>query len=105
MPDMLVGQTPRPAVVSLQLKSENGVRSDLRLRSDRLRSQHLGTFGGHFLAAACGAGRGGGGAARGGGAAAIRGGGGAGLAICAAGRGGGSGGPARRGGSARCGCR
>jgi len=69
MPDMLVGQTPRPAVVSLQLKSENGVRSDRRLRSDRLRSQHLGTFGGHFLAAAGGAGRGGGGAARGGGGA------------------------------------
>src|SRR5882724_7433208 len=107
------GQTPK-----------NDSRSDRRQRSDRLRSQHLGTFGGHFLAAAGGAGRGGGGAAgrggggagraiwgagrgggggaaRGGGGAAIRGGGGAGLAICGAGRGGGGGGAARRGGSAR----
>src|SRR5712671_6915158 len=93
---------------------------DRRLRPGRLRSQHLGTFGGHFLAAAggagrggggaarggggagraiWGAGRGGGGAARGGGGAAIRGGGGAGLASCGAGRGGGGGGAARWGGS------
>src|SRR6266699_884925 len=62
-----------------------------RLRPDRLRSQHLGTFGGHFLAAAGGAGRGGGGAGRGGG--------GAGRAIWGAGRGGG-GGAARGGGGA-----
>src|SRR5712672_1050133 len=107
---------PQPFRYGQKLK--NDTRSDRRLRSDRLRSQHLGTFGGHFLAAAGGAGRGGGGAgrggggagraiwgagrgggggaARGGGGAAIRGGGGAGLASCGAGRGGGGGGAARR---------
>src|SRR5260370_17521763 len=101
--------------VSLRLKPENGVRSDPELRSDRLRFQHLGTFGGHFLAAAGAAGRGGGGAGRAiwgggaairgggaanrGGGAAIRGGGGAGLAICGAGRGGG--GARRPGGFSR----
>src|SRR5712672_23574 len=89
---------PQPFRYGQKLK--NDTRSDRRLRSDRLRSQHLGTFGGHFLAAAGGPG-GGGGAARGGGGAAIRGGGGAGLASCGAGRGGGGGGAARRCGSAR----
>src|SRR3979490_1824671 len=54
--------------------------------------QHLGTFGGHFLAAAGAAGLGGGGAGRGGG------GGGAGRAICGAGRGGGGGAVTRGGG-------
>src|SRR5260370_40608548 len=81
---------------------------------DRAGFQHFGTFGGHFLAAAAGAGRGGGGGAGrgggggagraiwgagrgGGGGGAARGGGGAGLAICGAGCGGGGGGGARRG--------
>src|ERR1700704_2992288 len=109
-------------------RSEIGrpVRSDPGLRSERFGFQHLGTFGGHFLAAAGAAGRGGGGGGAGrggggagraiwgagrgggggggagrGGGAAIRGGGGAGLAICGPGRGGGGGGAARRGGSAR----
>src|SRR4030081_3761398 len=61
------------------------VRSDPGLRSDRFCFQHLGTFGGHFLAAAGAAGRGGGGGGAG------RGGGGAGRAIWGAGRGSGGG--------------
>src|SRR6266404_949245 len=79
----------RPVLLWQNSKTMAG--QDRRLRSDRLRSQHLGTFGGHFLAAAGGAGRGGGAAGRGGG--------GAGRAIWGAGRGGG-GGAARGGGGA-----
>jgi hypothetical protein len=115
--DRSPGSTPlaAPGEVAAPAVFEASDRPDLRGSSDRVRLQHLGTFGGHFLAAA-GAGRAGGGAGRGGGGGAGRatwatgcggggggagrGGGGAGLAICAAGCGAGGGG-ARCGGSTR----